>query len=81
MRDFWGNLCSSVKQIKAPYLFDWEQGIALHAILGNRASSVNEGEVSWFFSICGGNLGYILELMAGVAINNFCFFNDVRTPL
>ena len=27
-------LCSSVKQIKAPYLFDWEQGIALHAMQG-----------------------------------------------
>ena len=29
---------------------------------GNRASSHGEGEVSWFFSICVVNLGYILEL-------------------
>ena len=50
LRDFWGTLCSSVKQIKAPYLFDWEQGIALHAMQGNRASSLSEGDVSWFFS-------------------------------
>ena len=65
VRDFWGTLFSSVKQIKAPYLFDWEQGIALHSMQGNRASSLSEGEVSWFFSSCGGNLGYILELRQG----------------
>ena len=59
---FWGTLCSSVKQIKAPYRFDWEQGIALHAMQGNRASSLSKGIVSWFFSSCGGNLGYIHEL-------------------
>ena len=35
VRDFWGALCSSVKQIKSPSLFDWEQGIALHAMQGN----------------------------------------------
>ena len=65
VRDFWGTLCSSVKQIKAPYLFNWEQGIALHAMHGNRASSLSEGEVSWFFSSCDRNLGYILELRQG----------------
>ena len=57
--------CSSVKQNKAPYLCDWEQGIALHAMQGNQASSLSEGEVSWFFSSCSGNLGYILELQQG----------------
>ena len=46
----------------ALYVFDWEHGIALHAMQGNRASSCGEGEVSWFFLSCGGNLGYILEL-------------------
>ena len=65
VRDFWGTLCSPVKQIKAPSLFDWEQGIALHAMQGNRASSLIEVQVSWFFSSCGGNLGYILELRQG----------------
>ena len=34
MRDSWGTLSSSVKQIKAPSLFDWEEGIALHEIRG-----------------------------------------------
>ena len=31
----------------------------------NWASSHGEGEVSWFSSTCGGNLGYILELQRG----------------
>ena len=52
----------SIKQIRAPYLFDREHGIALHAMQENRASSLAEGEVSWFFSSCGNNLGYILEV-------------------
>ena len=43
-------------------MFDWEHGIALHTVQGTRASSLGEGEVSWFFSSCGWILGYILEL-------------------
>ena len=39
--------------------------IALHAMQGNRASCRGEGEVSWVFSSCGRNLGYILELQRG----------------
>ena len=46
-------------------MFDWELGIALNAVPGNRVSSLGEGEVSWVFSICGRNLGYILELRQG----------------
>ena len=41
---------------------DWEHGISLHPVRGIRASSPYEGEVSWDFSSCGRNLGYILEL-------------------
>ena len=46
-------------------MFDWEHGIALHAMQGNRASSRGDGEVSWVFSSCGRNLGYILESRRG----------------
>ena len=46
-------------------MFDGEHGIALHAMQGKLASSLSEGEVSWFFSSCGGNLRYILELRWG----------------
>ena len=62
MRVFWGTLYSSVKQIEAPYVFDWEHGIALYPMQVNRALSRGEGDVSWVFSSCGRNLGYILEL-------------------
>ena len=71
VRDFWGTLCTSIKQIKAPYLFDWEQGIALHAMQGNRASSLSEQQVSWFFSSCGGNLVYVLDLWRGLPLKTF----------
>ena len=30
-------------KIEAPYVFDWEYGIALHAMEGNRASFPSEG--------------------------------------
>ena len=43
-------------------MFDWEHGIALHPMQGIRASSPAEGDVSWDFSSCGRDLGYILEL-------------------
>ena len=38
-------------------MFDWEHGIVLHAMQGNQASSVGEGEVSWFFLSYSRNLG------------------------
>ena len=43
-------------------MFDWEHGIVLQAMQGNRASSRGEGEVSWFALSCSRNLEYILEL-------------------
>ena len=43
-------------------MFDWEHGIALHAMQGIRDSSPRRGDVSWDFSSCGRNLGYIIEL-------------------
>ena len=60
-----GTLCSSIKQIEAPYVFDWENAIALDTMQGNRASSHREGKVSWVFSSCGRNMGYILDLRHG----------------
>ena len=46
-------------------MFDWEHGIALHAMPVNRAPSPGVGDVSWNFSSCGRNLEYILELQSG----------------
>ena len=50
---------------RAPYVFDWENAIALDRMQGNRASSRREGNVSLVSSSCGWNLGYILELQRG----------------
>ena len=58
-------LWSSIKQIKDPYVFYWEHGIAVHARQGIRDSSLSEGEVSLFSSSGSENLGYILELWLG----------------
>ena len=60
-----GTLWSSIKEIEAPYVFDWENAIALDKTQGNRASSRREWNVSWVFSSCGRNLGYILDLQQG----------------
>ena len=60
-----GTLWCSNKHIEVPYMFDGEQEIALHPMQGFRPSSSEEGDVSWDFSSCGRNLGYILELQLG----------------
>ena len=60
-----GTLWCFIKHIEAPYVFDGEHGIALHPIHGNEASCPSEGYVSWYFSSCGRNVGYILELQQG----------------
>ena len=46
-------------------MFDWEYGIALHAMQGNHDSVPSEGDVSYNFLSCGRNLGYIRELQRG----------------
>ena len=46
-------------------MFDWEYGIALHAMQGNRPSFPSEGDVSYNFSSCSMNQGYIRELQRG----------------
>ena len=42
---FRGTLWCSFKKIEAPYMFDWEYGIALHAMQGNRASFPSEVDI------------------------------------
>ena len=57
-----GTLWCSIKHIEAPYVFDWEHGIALLPRQGIWALTAAKGDVSWDFSSCSRNLGYILEL-------------------
>ena len=42
---FLGTLWCSINKIEAPYVFDWEYGIALHAMQGNRASFPSEVDI------------------------------------
>ena len=62
---FLGTLWCSIKKIEAPYMFDWEYGIALHAMQENRASFPHEADVSYDFSNCSKNLEYIRVLQRG----------------
>ena len=62
---FLGTLWFSIKKIEAPYMFDWEYWIALHAIQGKRSSFPREGDASYDFSSYSKNLGYIRELQRG----------------
>ena len=43
---FLGTLWCSIKKIEAPYVFDWEHGIALHPVQGIRALTRAEGDDS-----------------------------------
>ena len=65
MTVFLGTLWSPITQVKGPYMFDGEHGIALYEMQENRASSHGEGEISCFFSSCGWTLWYILKLQQG----------------
>ena len=60
-----GTLWSSIKEVKAPFLFHSEHGIALYTMQGNRDSSRGEGKDLYFISRSGGNLGCILEIRWG----------------
>ena len=46
-------------------MFDWEDGIALHALQGIRALTPAEGDDSWDFLSCSMIMVYILELQRG----------------
>ena len=65
LSSFLGTLCCSIKHIDSLYVFDWEHGIAPHPMQGIRALTPAERDVSWDFSSCSRNLGYILELQWG----------------
>ena len=65
MRDFWGTLCTSVKQIKAAYLFDWEKGIALHAMQGIRSHLSASGKSDGFSRVAVGSWGMFSSYSGG----------------
>ena len=77
---FLGTLWCSFKKIKAPYVFDWEYGIALHAMQGNRASFPSDG-LSHTISRVAQEPGVYSRVTAGISIRNSTLFSEVRTPV
>ena len=58
---FLGTLWSSTKEVKPPFLFDVEHGIALEEMEWNRASSCVEGESYGLPQVVGGNSCFLLS--------------------
>ena len=52
-----GTLWSSIKLIEPPYLFAWENAIALDTVQGNRASSRRNGKSHGFPRFAAGTSG------------------------
>ena len=65
MTVFLATLWCSIKHIEAAYIFDWEQGLALHPVPEIRALTPAEEDVSLDFMSCSRNLGYIYDLQRG----------------
>ena len=70
-----------MKNIAAPYVFDWQHGIALHPMQGIWALNPAKGDVSWDFSCCSRILGVYLRITAGMAFRNTTWFSEVRIPV
>ena len=61
---FLGTLWCSIKKIEAPYAFDWENWIALHAMQGNSAAFPSKGVSHTIPRVVAGTLG-IFESYSG----------------
>ena len=78
MRVLLGTLWSSIKQIEAPYVFDWENTIALDTLQGNRASYRPGGESLMGFLEVRQEPGVYSRVTAGMSIRNSSLFIEVR---
>ena len=70
-----GTLWSSIKEIEAPYVFDWENAIALDTMQGNRARG---GSLVGFLELRQAH-GVYSRVMTGMPILNGSLFSEVRT--
>ena len=73
-----GDFLGSIKQIEAPYVFDWENAIVLHAMQGNRPHLVARGKSHGFPRVEAGTLGHS-RVTTGMPILNGSLFSEVRT--
>ena len=75
-----GTLWCSIKKIEAAYVFDYENGFALHAMQENRASFPSDEDVSYDFSSCGTTWG-LFASYSGDGHLKLHFVSEVRTPV
>ena len=73
-------LCTSVKQIKAPNLFDWKQGNACTQCRGIGHHLSASGKSDGFSRVSAGSWD-MFSCYGGVDIKNFCLFSVIRTPI
>ena len=71
---FLGTLWIFIKQIKAPYVFDSEYGIAMHGMQGNQARRM-------VFQQLQREPGVYSRIMVGKILQSSCLLSDVRTPV
>ena len=78
---FLRTLWTSINQIKAAYVFNWEHEIALHAIQGESGLvSHREGSLMVLLDLWW-EPGVYSRFTEGMDIRNSCLFSDVRTPV
>ena len=73
-----GTLYSSIKQIEGPYVFDWENAIALHAIRESGLISWRGGSLMGFLELRQAH-GVYSRVKTGMPILNGSLFSEVRT--
>ena len=78
---FQGTLWCSIQKIEAPYVFDWEYGIALHAMQGESSLISQRGWCLIRFLELRPEPGVYSPVTAGLAIRNSTLFSEVRTPV
>ena len=76
---FLGTLSCSIKKIEAPYMFDWEYGIALHA-MQRIEPHFPASRMAHRISRVAQKPGVYSRVTAGMAIRNSTLFIEVRTP-
>ena len=81
MTVFLGTLWNSIKEVKPPFMFDVEHGIALEAMQGNRASSRSEGGNLMIFLELQWEPGVSSRVRMGMFLKHSCFLSDIRTPV
>ena len=81
MTVFLGTIWNSTKHIEAPYVFDWENAIALDTMHGESGLISQGGESLMGFLELRQEPGVYSRLTAGMSIRNWSLFSEVRTPV